>query len=76
MFLPLAVARRRRKSRRMLPRLMMLGLLLVLSAGATIGLSGCGTYYADEIYPLTVTANSGGVIHSASVTVQILHTPQ
>ncbi|HZL28526.1 MAG TPA: Ig-like domain repeat protein [Acidobacteriaceae bacterium] len=76
MILPLALALRLRRSLRTLPRLMMLGLLLVLSAGTIASLVGCGTGYADEVYPIIVTANSGGVVHTATVTVHILQTPQ
>jgi hypothetical protein len=76
MVLPLTLALRLRRNLRTLPRLMMLGLLLVLGAGATANLAGCGTGYADEVYPIVVTANSGGIVHTATVTVHILQTPQ
>jgi hypothetical protein len=57
-------------------RLTMLGIMLILCLGAVCGISGCGSGYAAESYPILITANSGGVVHAITVTVDIDHTSQ
>ncbi len=57
-------------------RLTMLGIALVLCLGAVCGISGCGSGYSAETYPILITANSGGVVHTVTVTVDIEHTSQ
>jgi hypothetical protein len=74
--LPLAFERRIRKSRSVLSRAALGMLLLLLGAGTTISLTGCGSGYTAGTYPITVVANSGGVTHALTVTVQVQQTPQ
>jgi sugar lactone lactonase YvrE len=76
MLLPLATLRRIRAGHRWFSRAGLTALLLLAIAGTALGTAGCGSGYADETYPIVVTANSGNVTHSATVTVHILHTPQ
>jgi sugar lactone lactonase YvrE len=76
LLLPLAVTRKVWCARKIFSRIALASLVLIASLASSFGLGGCGTGYADSLYPLTITANSGGIVHSAKIVVHILHTPQ
>jgi len=74
LLLPLAGMRRR--LRKTLGRTIFTLLLLVAGASAMAGLSGCGTNSGffgqpSQTYTMTVTATSGTLSHSTSVTLTI-----
>jgi ABC-type glycerol-3-phosphate transport system substrate-binding protein len=65
-----------RRSGKRLGRLCCLLLLLLASAGAVAGLSGCGGdngffTQAPQSYTLTITASSGGLQRSTNVTLNL-----
>jgi hypothetical protein len=70
LLLPLATGRRMRRTRGWT------ALLLLMSLGAVISLSGCGSGYNADAFPLTVTATSGVVQHSLQMTLQMEAGPQ
>jgi hypothetical protein len=72
----LPFSRRLRRSARKLGRYGTLAVVLLLGVGATLGLSGCGGntgFFAQsqQTYNLTVTATSGALTHSSTVTLTV-----
>jgi hypothetical protein len=72
----LPFAGKMRRSGKRLGRLCCLLLLLLASAGAITGLSGCGGgngYFvqAPQNYILTITASSGGLQHNSTITLNV-----
>jgi hypothetical protein len=51
-------------------------LLIALSLGGVGALTGCGSGYADHVYPIAVTAQSGGIQHTVTVNFHIDKSPQ
>lgn len=68
LLLPLASMRR---VRRRLSRVAWVLLLAAISASAALSLSACGGSSKAESYPLTVTATSGAVSHSFTLTLTV-----
>ena len=76
LLLPLAGARRFRKSGRRMARMVCMLLLLGGGALATAALSGCATNngffgQSPKTYNVTITATSGTVSHTATVTLDL-----
>lgn len=73
----LPFARRMRRTGKTLQRFGFVLLLLVAGAGAMVGLSGCGAKtsgffgQAQTTYNILITATSGALSHSTSVTLTI-----
>ena len=69
MLLPLAGARRLRRSGQRMSRYLTILLLAAASMAGTVGLSGCGSGVKDipANYTLTITASSGAVQHTVAV---------
>jgi hypothetical protein len=65
--IPLASAKRLRKSSRKLARAISMSLLLLLALGGIASLTGCGTGYPSVDDPIIITATSNGVSHSITV---------
>jgi hypothetical protein len=73
LLLPLAGARRMRRSGRAAGRYLFLTLVLLTGAVATAGLTGCGSGngffgHAPQTYNITITATSGTIQHSVNTT--------
>jgi sugar lactone lactonase YvrE len=72
----LPFSRRLRRSARKLGRYGALAVVLLLTVGATLGLSGCGSStgffgQSQRAYNLTVTATSGALTHSSTVSLTV-----
>lgn len=65
--LPLASARRLRKSGRKLARAISMSALLLLTFGGIASLTGCGTGYQSTDNPIVVIATSNGVQHTITI---------
>ncbi|MDQ2841439.1 MAG: Ig-like domain repeat protein, partial [Acidobacteriota bacterium] len=74
--LPLFGLRYSRRSGSKLAKLVSHSLLILLSLGAIGTLTGCGSGYFDHVYPISVTAASGNIQHSANVDFHIDKAPQ
>jgi hypothetical protein len=61
---------RLRRSGKQLGRLLCLALLMLAGAGAVTGMTGCGSS-GTKAYQMTVTATSGNVSKSTTVTVTV-----
>jgi hypothetical protein len=71
--LPLAGATRMRRNGRAAGRYVFLMFVLLASAFATAGLTGCGSGngffgHAPQTYNITITATSGAIQHSVNTT--------
>jgi hypothetical protein len=76
LLLPLAGARRMRRSGRAAGRYIFTMLVLLAGAVATTGLTGCGSHngffgHAPQTYNITVTATSGTIQHSFNATLTV-----
>jgi hypothetical protein len=74
--LVLPFAGRVRKRAKGLRRLVLIALLILVGAGASVGLSGCGTTTGffgtvQQSYAVTVTGTSGTLSHSKAVTLTV-----
>jgi hypothetical protein len=74
--LPVLGLRYTRRSRQKLGRVLSYILLIALSLGGVGALTGCGSGYADHVYPIAVTAQSGGIQHTVTVNFHIDKSPQ
>lgn len=68
--IPLAGARKLRRSGRAM-RSLFLTVLLLASLTATVGLTGCGAGYPQDTYHITITATSGAIQHSIDATLNV-----
>ena len=75
LFLPLAGTKRMRREGRRLGRLACLLLLVLAGLGATAALTGCGSHSGmttnSQSYTVTITATSGSIQHTATVTLDL-----
>jgi hypothetical protein len=71
LFLPLVMFCRLRSSRHLLMRSLSTLLLIALSIGGAVSLSGCGSGIPAYDYPITITATSGKVSHAVTVTFHV-----
>jgi len=76
LLLPLAGARRMRRSGRAAGRYLFLMFVLLAGAFATAGLTGCGSPsgffgHAPQTYNITITATSGTIQHSVKATLTV-----
>jgi hypothetical protein len=69
--LPLSSVRRLRGAGHRLARWMTIAIVLAASLAGFASLTGCGSGYFDRVYPIVVTATSGGVQHSITVNYHI-----
>jgi hypothetical protein len=65
--IPLASARRLRKSGRKLARAISMSALLLLTLGGIVSLTGCGSGYRSMDNPIVVIATSNGVQHTVTI---------
>ena len=65
--LPLLGLRYSRRSGQRLSRMISYIFLVALSLAGIGAMTGCGSGYADHVYPITVTATSGGIQHTVTV---------
>jgi hypothetical protein len=73
LLLPLAGARRMRRSASAAGRYIFMMLVLLAGVLTTMGLTGCGTHngffgHAPQTYKITITATSGTIQHSVNTT--------
>jgi hypothetical protein len=76
LLLPLAGARRMRRSGRTAGRYIFMMLVLFAGIAATAGLTGCGSHngffgHAPQTYNITITATSGNIQHSVNATLNV-----
>jgi hypothetical protein len=76
LLLPLAGARRMRRSGRLAGRYLFMMLVVLAGAVATGGLTGCGDHngffgHAPQIYNITITATSATIQHSVNATLTV-----
>jgi hypothetical protein len=76
LLLPLAGARRLRRSGRAAGRYLFLAVVLLAGVAATAGLTGCGSGngffgHAPATYNVTITATSGTIQHSVNATLNV-----
>ncbi|HEX3660851.1 MAG TPA: Ig-like domain repeat protein [Acidobacteriaceae bacterium] len=75
LFLPLAGTKRMRREGRRFGRLACLLLLVLAGLGATAALTGCGShnggFSGTEGYTITITATSGAIQHTSTVTLDL-----
>jgi hypothetical protein len=76
LLLPLAGARRMRRSGRAAGRYIFMMLVLFAGIAATAGLTGCGSHngffgHAPQTYNITITATSGNIQHSVNATLNV-----